>query len=203
MTKSKTVAKKPAGTKVATAAETRTRRSNSNDVETEAMLFQGANITQLSKLFGMEKRDITPKIIDVYPIGKRGGYDIYSVKEVAPYLVKPLYDVETYIRRMSFKDLPKELSKEFWSGQRAKQEFDIKAGNLWSTEQVIERFGEAVKTLRMGMLLIPDTLARQAGLTEAQRTVVQSSVDGMLSDLSRSLIEAFAEDETEDDDDEV
>lgn len=202
MTKSKTVAKKPAGTKTVTAAEVRTRRSNSNDIETEAMLFQGANITQLSKLFGMEKRDITPKIIDVFPVGKRGGYDIYSVKEVAPFLVKPLYDVETYIRRMSFKDLPKELSKEFWAGQRAKQEFDIKAGNLWSTEQVIEKFGDAVKVLRMGMLLIPDTLARQAGLTEAQRTVVQSSVDSMLTDLANALIKSFEED-TEDDDDEV
>lgn len=193
MTKTKTVAKKPVEKKTLTAAEVRTRRSNSNDIETESMIFQGANLTQLSKLFGMEKRDITPKILDVYPVGKRGGYDIYSIKEVAPYLVKPLYDVENYIRRMSFKDLPKELSKEFWAGQRAKQEFDIKAGNLWATEEVIEKFGDAVKTLRMGMLLIPDTLARQAGLTEAQRTVVQASVDSMLNDLSNALIEKFVE----------
>jgi hypothetical protein len=41
------------------------------------------------------------------------------------------------------------------------------------------------------MLLITDTLARQAGLTEAQRNVVQSSVDGMLNDLAVALIDKF------------
>lgn len=180
------------------------RRSNAPDAETEAMIFQGCNITQLAKLFRMERRDITPKIMDVPPIGERGGYPIYAVHEVAPYLVKPLYDVETYLRRMNFKDLPKELSKEFWAGQRAKQDFDIKAGNLWDTETVIEYFGEAIKVLRMSMLLIPDTLSRTAGLSEAQRNAVQSGVDGMLNDLSSSLIDRFTEIEAEKvDDDEV
>jgi hypothetical protein len=164
------------------------RRSNAPDADTEAMIFQGCNITQIAKLFRMERRDVTPKIMDVPPIGERGGYPIYAVHEVAPYLIKPLYDVETYLRRMNFKDLPKELSKEFW------------AGNLWETEQVVEHFGEAVKLLRMSMLLIPDTLARQAGLTEAQRNVVQSSVDGMLNDLAVALIDKFKKDDKVGDD---
>lgn len=176
------------------------RRSNAPDADTEAMIFQGCNITQIAKLFRMERRDITPKIMDVPPIGERGGYPIYAVHEVAPYLVKPLYDVETYLRRMNFKDLPKELSKEFWAGQRAKQDFDIKAGNLWETEQIISHFGEAVKILRMSLLLIPDTLARQAGLTEAQRSATQSAIDGILNDLTDALVDRFKEDKEADDD---
>jgi hypothetical protein len=172
---------------------TRNRRSNAPDADTEAMIFQGCNVTQLAKLFRMERRDITPKIMEVPPIGERGGYPIYAVHEVAPYLVKPLYDVETYLRRMNFKDLPKELSKEFWNGQRAKQEFDLRAGNLWPTEDVVNVFGEAVKTLRMSLLLIPDTLSRQAGLSEAQRNVVQSAIDSTLNDLAKTLEERFAE----------
>lgn len=179
----------------------RNRRSNAPDADTEAMIFQGCNVTQLAKLFRMERRDITPKIMDIPPAGERGGYPIYAVHEVAPYLVKPLYDVETYLRRMNFKDLPKELSKEFWNGQRAKQEFDLRAGNLWPTEKVVEAFGEAVKTLRMSLLLVPDTLSRQAGLSESQRNVVQASIDSTLNDLARLLEERFASDE--DDDDEV
>ena len=100
---------------------------------------------------------------------------------------------------MNFKDLPKELSKEFWNGQRAKQEYDLRAGNLWPTEDVVSVFGEAIKTLRMSLLLIPDTLSRQVGLTEAQRNVVQSSVDSILDDLANTLEKRFAEEE----DDEV
>lgn len=176
------------------------RRSNAPDADTEAMIFQGCNITQIAKLFRMERRDITPKIMDVPPIGERGGYPIYAVHEVAPYLVKPLYDVETYLRRMNFKDLPKELSKEFWAGQRAKQDFDIKAGNLWETEDIISHFGDAVKILRMSLLLIPDTLARQAGLTEAQRSATQSAIDGILNDLTDALVDRFKEDKEADDD---
>lgn len=186
-------------TETKSAAAVKTRRSNSNDIDTEAMIFQGCNITQLAKIFRMERRDITPKIIDVSPVGKRGGYDIYAIHEVAPHLVKPLYDVENYLRRMNFKDLPKELSKEFWNGQRAKQEYDIKAGNLWATETVVDLFAEAVKTLRMSMLLIPDTLSRQAGLDEAQRQAVTSYIDGTLNDLADLLIKRFEGDE----DDEV
>lgn len=177
----------------------RNRRSNAPDADTEAMIFQGCNVTQLAKLFRMERRDITPKIMDIPPAGERGGYPIYAVHEVAPYLVKPLYDVETYLRRMNFKDLPKELSKEFWNGQRAKQEFDLRAGNLWPTEKVVEAFGEAVKTLRMSLLLVPDTLSRQAGLSESQRNVVQASIDSTLNDLARLLEERFASDEDGDD----
>lgn len=80
-----------------------------------------------------------------------------------------------------------------------KQDFDIKAGNLWETEKVIEHFGEAVKVLRMSMLLIPDTLARQAGLSEPQRQVITSSIDAMLNDLSSALIDKFNGDEVDDD----
>lgn len=177
----------------------RKRRSNAPDADTEAMIFQGCNITQLAKLFRMERRDVTPKIMDVPPIGERGGYPIYAVHEVAPHLVKPIYDVETYLKRMNFKDLPKELSKEFWAGQRAKQDFDIRAGNLWSTEEVVAKFGEALKTLRMSLLLIPDTLTRQTGLDERQRNALQAAIDGTLNDLADSLENRFAED----DDDEV
>lgn len=192
-TKPKTAAKP----KTVSAAAQKTRRSNANDLETEAMIFQGCNITQLGKIFQMERRDITPKIIDVAPVGQRGGYDIYAIHEVAPHLVKPLYDVENYLRRMNFKDLPKELSKEFWNGQRAKQEYDIRAGNLWPTDTVIDLFGQAIKTLRMTMLLVPDTLARQAGLTEEQRQVVQSCIDGALNDLADNLSGRFEGDEDE------
>lgn len=51
----------------------------------------------------------------------------------------------------------------------------------------------------MSMLLIPDTLARQAGLSEPQRQVITSSIDAMLNDLSSALIDKFNGDEVDDD----
>lgn len=183
----------------------RKRRSNQNDSETETMLFQGANITQIAKLFRMDRRDVTPKILDVAPCGERGGYPIYFIHEVAPHLVKPIYDVETYLKRMHPNDLPKHLTKEFWSGMRAKQEYDKAAGNLWDTDKVIEVMGEAFKLLRMSILLAGDTVERELAFTTEQREKLRVIMDGALQDCADRLINRFGpearkEQETVDDD---
>jgi hypothetical protein len=182
----------------------RQRRSNQNDNDTEAMLFQGANITQIAKLFRMERRDVTPKILDVAPCGQRGGYPIYYIHEVAPHLVKPIYDVETYLKRMHPNDLPKHLTKEFWSGMRAKQEYDKAAGNLWETDKVIEVMSEAFKLLRMSILLAGDTVEREMAFSTEQRDKLRVIMDGALNDCANRLVDRFKKDavkEQADDDD--
>lgn len=172
----------------------RQRRSNQNDVETEAMLFQGANITQLGKLFRMERRDITAKISgNVPPCGERGGYPIYFIHEVAPHIVKPIYDIETYLKRMHHNDLPKHLSKEFWAGLRQRQEYLKAEGDLWETDKVIEVMADAFKTLRMTLLLASDTVEREMTLTHQQRDKLRVIFDGALNDLADSLVNRFAD----------
>lgn len=175
----------------------RARRSNANDVETEAMLFQGANITQLAKLFRMDRRDVTPKILDVPPCGNRGGYPIYFIHEVAPHLVKPIYDIETYIKRMHHNDLPKHLSKEFWAGALAKQKFEEESGDLWRTDKIIETMGEAFKVLRMSLLLMGDAIERETTFTDKQRQKLQLMVDGALNDAADALVNSFQGDDDE------
>lgn len=178
-------------------AEVRARRSNQNDVETESMLFQGANITQIAKLFRMDRRDVTPKILDVAACGTRGGYPIYYIHEVAPHLVKPIYDIETYIKRMNHNDLPKHLSKEFWAGALAKQKFEEEAGDLWRTDKVMEVMGDAFKQLRMSMLLMGDAIERETTFTDKQRQRLQAMVDGALNDLADQLVRKFSGDDDE------
>lgn len=183
----------------------RQRRSNQNDEVTEAMLFQGANITQIAKLFRMERRDVTPKILDVAPCGQRGGYPVYYIHEVAPHLVKPIYDVETYLKRMHPNDLPKGLTKEFWSGMRAKQEYDKAAGNLWATDEVIDTMSEAFKMLRMAILLAGDTVEREMVFTTEQREKLRVIMDGALNDCANRLVERFKKDavKEQDNDDDI
>lgn len=184
----------------------RQRRSNQNDEETEVMLFQGANITQIAKLFRMERRDVTPKILDVAPCGQRGGYPIYYIHEVAPHLVKPIYDVETYLKRMHPNDLPKHLTKEFWGGMKAKQDYDKAAGNLWETDKVIAHMGEAFKQIRMAILLAGDTVEREMVFTTEQREKLRVIMDGALNDCANRLVDHFKADavkEVEEDDDDI
>lgn len=167
------------------------RRRTAMDEDTGSMIFEGCNISQLAKLFRMERRDIQPKIRSVAPCGERGGYPIYFVHEVAPHVVKPIYDVETYIKRMNPQDLPKHLTKEFWAGQRSRQDYEARAGDLWPTDKVVEIFGEAVKVFRMSMLLMRDSLERETELTESQRSRIDTMVDSALNGLVEALVTRF------------
>lgn len=179
----------------------RALRNNQTDKASEDMIFQGCTQSQLVKIFKMDRRDIRAKIAEgnVSPCGARAGYPIYAIHEVAPYLVKPLYDIETYLKRMHHNDLPKHLSKEFWAGMRAKQEYQLKEGELWPTEQVIAVMGNVFKRLRMSMLLIQDAVEREHMLTAQQRDKVSSLIDGALNDMADGLVEQFKEPEGEDD----
>lgn len=170
------------------------RKVKGLDDESGVAIFHGMSISQMSKLFEMERRDISEKIekAGIKPCGKNGPWDIYKLKEVMPAVVKPLYDVESYLLRMNPADLPKTLSKEFWAAQRSKQEFDLKAGNLWPTEKVVTEAGELFKLFKMSLLLMVDTVERQVELTEEQRNIIKRMADGTLLDLHRAVVEKFS-----------
>ncbi len=82
---------------------------------------------------------------------------------------------------------------------RAKQEYQLKEGELWPTEQVIAVMGDVFKRLRMSMLLIQDAVEREHMLTAQQRDKVSSLIDGALNDMADDLVEQFKEPEGEDD----
>jgi hypothetical protein len=113
------------------------------------------------------------------------------VHDVAPYLVRPAYDIEEYIKRMNHTELPKMLSKEFWAGQRSRQEFLLKEGDLWPTAKVVENAGEVLKIVKMSARLMLDAVERQTELSERQRGIIKSLTDGMLADAYREMVKRF------------
>jgi hypothetical protein len=166
------------------------------DEETKGGIYEGLNTTQLMMLFKRDFRTIQKGLYEasqagVKPAGKRYGADIYAVHEVAPYLTKPVFDVEGYIRRMDHKDLPKMLTKEFWAGQRSKQDYEEKAGLLWRTEKVVQEMGELFKLVKMSTLLMSDAVERQAELSDRQREIIKTLTHGMLDDLVKRIEEKF------------
>lgn len=169
-----------------------TKRSDSLDAESQAMLYEGLNLSQLGIAFRMDHRVLVEKLHGVSPTGRRGNANTWHIHEVAPHLVKPIYDIETYIKRMHHNELPKLLTKEFWNGQRARQEYELKAGNLWKTEEVISKVGELYKLVAMSARLASDNLERHTELTPRQRDAVEGIMRGMLEDLSRRIAENFS-----------
>lgn len=166
------------------------------DSESAAMIYEGLNMTQLCQLFDMNDKELKPKMIrgGVESCGIRAGYPIYRVKDVMPFVVKPGYDIEAYIKKMHHNELPKMLTKEYWAGQRSKQEFLEKAGNLWPSEKVVEKVGDVYKLVKMNMTLLVDAVERQSELTEKQRAIIKGQADGLLNDLYRTIQDNFASD---------
>ena len=189
----------------------RARRSNQQDAQSNAMIFDGCTQSQLCTIFKMDRRTMSAKLIqgNVKPCGTRAGFPIYYIHEVAPHVIKPLYDIEAYISRMHHNDLPPLLSKEFWNGKKAKQDYELRAGDLWPTEQVQETVSAAFKDIRMSILLFRDGLTRDTVLTDEQDAKLQAMIDGLLNDMANNLVKMFQRREDEhgqealDDDEEI
>ncbi|AAQ63366.1 terminase small subunit [Burkholderia phage BcepNazgul] len=161
------------------------------DSASKAILFDGASISQLGQLFTMDNRTVTKRIQGLRACGKRQGHPIYKVAEAARYLVDPVGDIEAHIKKMHHRDLPPMLLKEFWSGQNARLKFEEEQGDLWRTEKVLQHYAESFKTLRTEILLMVDSVDRQAELSDKQRAIIRKMTDSLLKSLRNSLIEQF------------
>jgi hypothetical protein len=147
------------------------------------------------------------------PCGKRGNAAIYDVAEVAARCGKLTAEqIDAAMKRLNHADLPKELTKEYWNGLRAKQAYLKDEGDLWPTDKVIEAVGEFFKLVKMSTMLCADAVERQVELTDRQRAIIQAQMDGMLLDLHNRIITKFQEErrdvsdvlaETQDDDDDL
>lgn len=164
------------------------------DEESEAIVFKGASLAQLSTIFQMDGRDIKAKMFDqVRPCGKRRGHDIYSIREVAPYLVSPPYDLDQFIQKMTIADLPPILRKEFWAGLRSRQLYEKEAAELWPTVDVVDMVSTLLKTLRMSLLLAREAVERETELTERQRNIIIKIVDNTLEECHAATVSKFTE----------
>lgn len=163
------------------------------DDESKAAIYNGMNLSQLCALFKMDNRTVLGKIQagGVKPSGTRNQTDIYYVHEVAPYLVKPAYDIEAYIKRMHHSELPKHLTKEFWAGLKSKQDYEERAGMLWRTEKVVQEVGELFKLVKMSALLMVDAVERTTELSERQRDIIKGLTHGMLDEIRGRVEENF------------
>jgi hypothetical protein len=166
--------------------------SKVQDEETKAILFEGASVSQLGRLFSHDNRTIAKKIQGMRPTGMRAGHPIYSVAEAARFLVVPHGDFEDTIRKMRPEELPPALQKEFWSALQARQKFEEDRGDLWRTADVIAHYSEVFMALRTTLLLMSDTVERSVELSERQRSIIQNAVDTAMHELYKNLVGKFS-----------
>lgn len=162
-----------------------------HDDETRSILYDGASINQIAAMFGISNTDTARKLRTLAPVGERSGYPIYKINEAAPYLVKPRVDIEAYIRKAGVKDLPPALQKDLWAAMNGQLKFEEAQGDVWRTERVHRFVAEAFKTIRMTMLLAPDTAERDGRMAPEFYEWFRGFVDQMLSTLHANMLEAM------------
>jgi hypothetical protein len=156
------------------------------------MIYDGVNMSQMSTIFGIDHRVLDQKIHGIPPCGTRNGVNIWQIKDVVPALWKPSAEqVEKHLRTMNHADLPKMLTKEFWAGQRSRQEFETRNRDLWPTVEIVSAVGELFKLIKMNLLLAPDSIEREVEVSDAQRKIFKRVVDGTLKDIHRMIGEKF------------
>jgi hypothetical protein len=162
------------------------------DAESRAILFQGANLSELGVLFRADHRTLKQRMYGIEPVGTRHGASIYEIAAVAEKMGKLSEEqVRKAMMTMNHDQLPKQLSKEYWAGQRSRQEFELRAGDLWPTTKVIEQVGEMVKSLKMELDLLTDGVERATELTDRQRDVIKQLVKGAKVNMLKRLEEKF------------
>jgi hypothetical protein len=162
-----------------------------DDPETSAIIYEGATMRQLAIMFKMDPKVVTSKVSSLVPVGRRRGTPIYSVPEAASRLVKPGYEIERVIMNMNHSDLPPMLQNAFWSAQKTRASYEEMIGDLWRTSRVVRLISVLFNSVRMILLLLPDTIEREAGLTREQKQVVRRVVEGALVEGRKTIMKEF------------
>lgn len=162
------------------------------DAASESILFEGANMSELSILFKCDHRVLKEKMHGIPSVGKRGQALIYDIAEVASRMGKLTEEqVDKAMRRLNHADLPKQLTKEYWAGKRSKQAYEREEGDLWPTARVVSEVGEMVKSLKMELDLLTDGIERNSEMTDRQREVAKQLVNGAKTNMLKRLKERF------------
>ncbi len=173
-------------------SDAETARRHQRDFNSDPILYEGATQAQLQRLFRLSGPTVKARMTKVKPCGNRDGYPIYHVYDAAPALTR-LEDAEVLERllRMNAEDLPKALSREYWNGQIAKLNYEERVGDLWNTRDIVELASDAFKTMRLSLMLLADTLEREAEITIPQRVIVERVLDELLQALKGKLVSGF------------
>lgn len=150
-------------------------------------LHAGVTMTWLSEAFQMSPQAVKKKLV-FCPVKYRSKFPRYDLATAAAYLIKPRFDVGEYIKTMKPHDLPPILQAAYWDAQKKRQDWEVNAGDLWSTEKVIGVLSETFKLFKTTVSLFTDSLEQENGLTDAQRDTLGKMCDGLMDEVHNSLV---------------
>jgi hypothetical protein len=152
-------------------------------------VMHGVTVGFLSQAFNMDPTTVRQRLKDCPTIHRKKAGFVYDLKVAAQYLVKPVLNVEEYLKKMKPSELPMHLQDTYWSAQRSRQAWEEKAGHLWATDKVMEVLGDTFQAIKFAIQLWPENVAQAHGLTQEQRDTLTKMGDALQKDIHQRLLE--------------
>jgi len=149
---------------------------------------KGVTVGWLAQAMDMNHDQVKKKLANCPPLRKYKNGFVYDFKIAVAYLIKPKFDIDSYIKQARIEDLPLRLQTEFWQAKNRRREYEEQAGRLWRSEQVFEVLGEVFQTIKYSTQLWSANLERTVGLSDVQRKLLQGMIDNLQSDLHAKLV---------------
>ena len=150
-------------------------------------VMRGVTASWLAQVFRMDLGTVKARLRMCPPLENRKAGFTYDLKIAAQYLVKPVIDIEEYLKTMKMEELPTRFQDQYWSAMNKRQKWEENAGQLWRTEKVQAAFGEVFLLIRNAMMLWVDQLERNVAVTEAQRLGLEDMVEALQNEISAKL----------------
>ena len=153
-------------------------------------IHTGVSVSWLMAAFRMDRVTVKRKLAKLTPIKYgRGNSPIYDFVQAASCLVKPNIDIAEYLKTMRPQDLPALLQKEYWDAKLKRQKWEIAAGELWHTSDVVSVLGDTFQMMKNTLLLWTEHIDREVGLSEVQYAALTKKVDILQEDMYEKLVE--------------
>lgn len=172
--------------------------------ETDALIYQGANISQLARMSGLDDRTVKDRLVGkVRPSGTRRGVKVYNVIQAAQYLQRDktmaklqgvhlqAFCTEFIAQMETAADLPMPIRNAYYQARLTKLEFEQKQGTLVPLAMVEEITAQALKTIRQQILLTKDRVERSVDLTHTVKAIITTELDGTIASLQNAIMAEF------------
>lgn len=141
----------------------------------------------LAEVFGMDPKTVKKRLIHC-PMVMKSNRALYEFKTACEYLLKPRMDEATFMKTLNAADLPPIVNKVVWEAKRIKLKYEIEAGQAWSTDDVLEVFGEVFMAVKSHAQLWAESM-RELDLGDEANRKIEGLVDGFSADLHSKLVE--------------
>ena len=156
------------------------------------VVWGGVTASWLQQVFGGDRNVVKKKLAEgkCKVVGENRGAPTYNLAEAAACLVAPKFDIEKHLQNMRYNDLPPMLKAAYWDGKLKRQQFEVKAGQLWHDLDVQNVLGDLFFSFTTTVKLWVEDVERAEGITQGQRKTIVELTDALLESTHQMLVDA-------------